>query len=247
VIFKRLPEDCAAVIPCLNEARTIGPLVREVLRHLPRVIVVDDGSSDGTSAEAKNNGALVQAHSTPLGKGAALKTAFNHAQALGCGWALALDGDGQHRPADIPALLAEAEAAGADLVVGNRMGNAASMPRVRRWVNRWMSRELSEFCGASWPDTQCGLRLLNLQAWAEMNWHADHFEIESELLVRFAFARKRIAFVPIGTHYQGEQSKIRPVRDAWRWFVWWRSIRTEIRHSQTVRPAAAASRDPIAA
>src|SRR5881398_3226684 len=132
-----LPSRCAAVIPCLNEAATIEPLVREVRTHLPTVIVVDDGSTDATARLAEHAGAEVIRHARPRGKGAALAAGWGRARERGFAWALSLDGDGQHDPSDIPAFLKCAEETGAPLVVGNRMVDSAGMPWVRRGVNRW--------------------------------------------------------------------------------------------------------------
>src|SRR6185369_14778096 len=96
---------CAAVIPCLNEAATIEPLVNEVRTCLAAVIVVDDGSSDGTAERARRGGAEVIRHERPRGKGAALAAGWCRARERGYAWALSLDGDGQHAPSDIPAFL----------------------------------------------------------------------------------------------------------------------------------------------
>src|SRR5258708_7750816 len=115
------PADCVVVIPCLNEARAIAPLVTAARRYLPQVIVVDDGSGDDTAKQAEGAGAEVVRHSRTWGKGAALDTGWVRAMERGFKWALTLDGDGQHAPDDIPAFLSAAVGGGVDLVVGNRM------------------------------------------------------------------------------------------------------------------------------
>jgi glycosyltransferase involved in cell wall biosynthesis len=214
------PKDCAAIIPCLNEAATIGSLVHEVRKVLPTVIVVDDGSGDETGKIAAEAGALVLRHDQPRGKGAALNSGWRHALSLGFQWALALDGDGQHSPADIASFLACAESSGARLVVGDRMANPKGMPWLRRQVNCWMSRQLTRLAGCRLSDTQCGFRLMNLNAWSKMQIETSHFEAESELLLAFAAAGHKIEFVPIAVIYQNEESKIRPLQDTWRWFRW---------------------------
>src|SRR5437899_11809710 len=94
--------QCAAVIPCLNEASMIGALVQAVLPHVPTVIVVDDGSSDDTAMLARAAGAEVLPLPSTMGKGNALQTGWRHAHARGFRWALSLDGDGQHAPEEIP-------------------------------------------------------------------------------------------------------------------------------------------------
>src|SRR5579871_5600155 len=151
---------CAAVIPCLNEALTIAELVAEVRRHVPSVLVIDDGSNDDTSDRAKSAGADVIRHRMPCGKGAALQSGWERARRNGFEWVLMLDGDGQHWAGDIPAFFEVAERNGAELIVGNRMDNPDGMPWLRRNVNRWMSKRISKLAGLHLPDSQCGFRLM---------------------------------------------------------------------------------------
>jgi len=212
---------CAAVIPCLNEASAIGGVVSRVRHYLPVVFVVDDGSHDNTGELAAAAGAKVLRRSVPSGKGAALRTGWRHARECGFDWALTIDGDGQHAAEDIPAFLEAAERTGAKLVVGNRMVDPKGMPWLRQRVNRWMSRRISALAGTALPDSQCGFRLMDLNMWADLPVTANRFEIESDVLLAFAVSGCRIEFVPIQVIYKSEQSKIRPVRDTFRWFRWW--------------------------
>jgi len=217
--------DCAVVIPCLNEAATIGALVSAVRQFIPGVIVVSDGSTDDTAAIAGRAGANVLLHATSLGKGEALQNGWRRAREQGFKWALTMDGDGQHSPDDIPTFLNRAENTSADLVSGNRMHDPKTMPLVRRFVNRWMSARLSKLAGQSLPDSQCGFRLVNLDALAALPIGTARFEIESEVLLLFALAGRRIEFVPIQVIYEAERSKIHPLRDTLRWFRWWHRMR----------------------
>jgi len=216
---------CAAVIPCLNEEAAIGPLVEAVRRHVSTVLVVDDGSTDATADRARAAGAILLANAAGPGKGAALRTGWQHAYQHQFQWALTMDGDGQHSAEDIPALIQCAERTSASLICGNRMDQAFRMPLVRRWVNRWMSRRLSILTGQSLPDSQCGFRLMDLQHWARLPVRTCHFEIESEVLFLFAQAGFPICFVPIATVYKQEQSKIHAWRDSLRWLRWYRQAR----------------------
>jgi glycosyltransferase involved in cell wall biosynthesis len=216
---------CAAVIPCLNEEAVIGALVEAVRRQLPAVFVIDDGSTDATARLARAAGATVLKNPAGPGKGAALRTGWQQAYQNHFRWALAMDGDGQHSPEDIPALLQCAESTGASLICGNRMGQASGMPPLRRWVNLWMSRRLSVLTGQSLPDSQCGFRLMDLEHWSRLPIHARHFEIESEVLFLFAQAGLSIRFVPVATVYKQERSKIHAWRDSLRWLRWYRQAR----------------------
>jgi glycosyltransferase involved in cell wall biosynthesis len=214
-------QQCAAVIPCFNEARKIGAVVRSVCAHVPTVFVVDDGSTDSTAMEASAAGAIVLSRSANGGKGAALRTGWRTARERGFTWALSLDGDGQHAAADIPSFFARAERTGAPLIIGNRMGQQALMPPTRRWANRWMSRCLSQLTGANLVDSQCGFRLAHLPTLLQMKLAANGFVLESEMLVELLAAGKQIEFVPIEVIYGAGRSKIRPCRDTWRWVRWW--------------------------
>ena len=211
---------CAVVIPCLNEAEHIGSLLRAVQRRIASVIVVDDGSDDGTGGLAAQAGAEVIRHEAPKGKGAALHAGWRRARQRGFLWALTMDGDEQHSPEDIPAFLECAQAGQAVLIVGNRMEKSGEMPWLRRQVNRWMSRQLSAMAGRSLPDTQCGYRMIHLESLARLTLKTAHFEIESEVILAFAAAGYPIEFIPVQVIYKGEASKIRPVSDTWRWFRW---------------------------
>ena len=218
------PTICAAVIPCLNEFASIATLVAAVCRHVPQVLVVDDGSTDETASLAKNAGAVVIKHARNLGKGAALKTGLSHALKQNFEWAVTLDGDGQHAPEDLPALLQCAEQTGALLAIGNRMNEARKMSWLRRRVNQWMSRKLSQRAGRHLPDTQSGFRLIHLRTWAALSLNTEHFEVESEMLMAFLAAKRRVEFVPIRVIRSRRASHIRPVADSLRWLRWWRNL-----------------------
>lgn len=213
--------QCAAVIPCFNEAGRIAPVIAGVQRHLLRVIVVDDGSDDATPDEALWAGAEVIRQSANRGKGAALQTGWRRARQAGFTWVLFMDGDGQHAPADIPEFFACAERGGASLVVGDRSGNPAAMPWLRRQVNRWMSRRLSRLAGVRLADSQCGFRLAHLETLTRLPLWARRFEIESEMLVAFLGAGLRVDFVPVSVIYKSRRSNICPFMDTWRWLRWW--------------------------
>ena len=213
--------SCAAVIPCLNEQENIGRVVAGVRNYLQTVVVVDDGSKDATAAQGKGAGAEILRHEVSRGKGAALQEAWKILRERGFKWALSLDGDGQHSPEDIPAFFECAERTSALLVIGNRMANAGEMPFLRRFVNRWMSRRLSKATGRMLPDSQCGFRLMNLDAWSGQMITTNHFQIESEVVVAFIAAGHPVEFVPIRVIYKNEQSKIHPLRDTVRWFRWY--------------------------
>jgi len=221
-------QQCAVVIPCFNEQHGLPKLLPKILQQLPTVIVIDDGSSDDTANVAKAQGAILVSLPQNQGKGLALRAGCNLATTLGFKWVLTMDGDGQHGPESIYDFLTHAQATGADLVVGNRMENCESMPWLRRKTNQVLSSHLSKLVGQSLPDTQCGYRLIRLEALAACELSTKRFEIESELLVQMALLGKRVDFIPIATIYKNEQSKIQPFRDSLRWFCWLFSVRKQV-------------------
>ena len=216
------------MVPCFNEAATIGKVVGGLRAFLSRIIVVDDGSTDSTATTAAKEGAVVARHARNQGKGAALQTGLAAAIDAGAEWAVLLDGDGQHKPEDIPTLLARARHTGAPLVVGSRMHDKRSIPWLRRQINQGMSRALSHRLGRYLPDTQCGFRWVDLRVWRSLSIRSRHFEIESEMLAAFILAGWRVEFVPIQVVGRGPSSRIRPFRDTWRWLQWWASLPTAV-------------------
>jgi len=212
--------NVAALIPAYFEQRQIRDVVQRVRQHLDCVLVVDDGSTDETAAEAKLGGAEVVRHEVNRGKGAAIKTGLTTlSQRPGMEWLILLDGDGQHLPEEIPRFLDAVNQTGASLLVGNRMSDARKMPFVRKMTNHWMSSQISRLCGQSIPDTQCGFRLVRADLFAPLaGAAANNYDYETEMLVIAARLGHRIEAVPVSTIYGDEKSKIHPVRDTLRFF-----------------------------
>jgi len=232
----------AVIVPAYREAARIAEVVRGVRRHCPRVLVVDDGSDDGTAEAARQAGAEVLRHAVNRGKGAALNTGFARARRQGLDFVITLDGDGQHDPDDLPAFVAAYRRSGLPVLVGNRMDRAAGMPLVRRLTNRFMSALLSREMGQRVPDTQCGYRLYRLDALPAQPLGSARFAAESEILLELAERGARIGSVPIRVIYRDERSKIRPLRDTARFFRMLRRYRRERR--RRLRAAAAGAPVP---
>lgn len=206
------------VVPAYHEAGRIGAVVSGIKRWIGDVIVVDDGSADATAGEAEAAGAIVIRHARNMGKGAALETGFRRAREGGYAYVIAMDGDGQHDPADIPAFVRAYREGGVSVVVGNRMQEAKGMPMVRLLTNRFMSWLLSREMGQRVPDTQCGYRLYAVKVIAGVQVGSGGFAAESEILLDLSQRGIRIGSVPVATIYGTEKSKIRPVRDTVRFF-----------------------------
>jgi glycosyltransferase involved in cell wall biosynthesis len=205
----------AAIIPAYLEEKHIGDVVARTLQQLDHVLVVDDGSSDATAANARAAGGEVIVHERNAGKGEAIKTGLRHWLERGLGHVVILDGDGQHLPEEIPRFLEAAEG-GAEVLIGTRMSDLRTMPLVRRLTNRYMSHRISRVCGQFIPDTQCGFRMLSADVIPHLLDGAARFDYETEMLIVLSRKGFRIGAVPISTVYSDEVSSIHPVRDTLR-------------------------------
>lgn len=209
--------DVCGLIAAYNEAPTIATVVEGVRRHLPHVVVVDDGSTDGTSDAATAAGAEVVRHPVNRGKGAAIRT--------GLGWVLQgnfthvlfLDGDLQHSPYDVPKLIDAARSGFGEFVIGERPFVKGTMPAARYYANTISSWLISRFfIGARVSDTQSGFRLIRADLLRQIELSGRGYEIETEVLIKLARKGVHIDRAPISLQYEGSRSKLRPVRDTTR-------------------------------
>jgi glycosyltransferase involved in cell wall biosynthesis len=185
-----------AILAALDEAATIGHVVRGCLVHVDEVVVVDDGSRDTTAERAAAAGAQVLRNERNLGKGASLRRAAARARG---DVLVTLDADGQDDPADIPALLA-AIAAGADLVIGSRFRGAfgpGAITPVNRLGNLALTAMLNVLYGVRLSDTQAGFRAIRRGLWQLLPLRAARYEVETEVLVRALLAGARVVEVPV--------------------------------------------------
>ncbi|MFN2476384.1 MAG: glycosyltransferase family 2 protein [Chthoniobacterales bacterium] len=210
-------QNVAAIIPAYFEEKHIADVVERTLKQLDHVLVVDDGSTDATSANARAAGAELVFHERNLGKGESIKSGLRYWLERGFQHVIILDGDGQHLPEEISLFIAAA-ACGAELLVGTRMNDVREMPLVRRMVNRYMSRKISRVCRQDIPDTQCGFRMLGASVIPDLLHGSERFDYETEMLIVASRKGCRIVAVPISTVYSDEVSSIHPVRDAIRFF-----------------------------
>jgi hypothetical protein len=141
-------------------------------------------------------------------------------------WVILLDSDGQHLPEEIDRfLLAAASVTRPTFFIGNRMGDVARMPFVRRVVNRYMSNQISRVCGQKIPDTQCGYRMLHRELIPDVLGGGHRYDYETEALIIASRKGYRIESVPITTVYTDQVSKIHPGRDSLRFFKMMRRYR----------------------
>jgi len=205
----------AAAIPAYQAAFTIGDVVRRTLPLLP-VVVVDDGSDDGTGDQARSAGAEVRVLRTNFGKGAALREAFEFWFARGIDSVVTLDADGQHLPEEVPRLLAIAGEA--DLVLGARDHLFTDMSSVRRAANSLSSWAISRLAGCCLQDIQTGFRVYSRRLLETTGFPEQRFDAESAVVVRAARLGFRIVAVPVKLGFADGRttSHYRPLVDSLR-------------------------------
>ncbi|MGI4794111.1 MAG: glycosyltransferase family 2 protein [Janthinobacterium lividum] len=189
------------VVPVRNEAANIRPLIEEITSALPHVaheiVYVDDGSTDATLAELQAMQLelptlTVRRHRASCGQSVAIVTGVKAATGL---WIATLDGDGQNDPADIPALLAQAEAddgMSPVLFAGHRTTRRDT--RIKRISSRVANKVRSTLLGDATPDTGCGLKLFRRAVFLELP-HFDH--MHRFLPALFIRAGGRVCSVPV--------------------------------------------------
>jgi len=171
------------------------------------LLVVDDGSSDGTARVAEDAGALVLRHPENRGKGAALRTGFERALSLGADAVVTVDADGQH-PAEEARRVALDPAPREALVLGVRDLARDGAPRANRFSNAFSNRFLSWFGGRPLHDTQCGLRRYPLPEALELGASADGYAFEAEILLRAARLGHPIVELPVRVFYPPEHERV---------------------------------------
>ena len=171
-----------AVLPAYNEADTIGPVIEGTREHVEEVVVVDDGSSDGTADIAREHGATVVEHVFNTGVGGAVRTGYRYAIRHGYDFVLQIDGDGQHDPGAIPRLLGAAE--DADMVIASRYrnGSLAEYSLVRRTGIRFFTGVVNLLGGVDVTDVTSGFRVYRVDALEEILHRSDdHWAVEQTL------------------------------------------------------------------
>jgi len=206
------------VIPAYNAEPTVAEAVRGGARHLPRVVVVDDGSADDTAARAAAAGAEVIRHASNRGKGAALRTGFDLMTREGAEAVVTMDADLQHEPDEIPRLVGAWRGVGADLVIGSRQDHFGAMSPGRRAGNRFSCGALRFFTGLEIPDSQSGFRLYAARFLRELTLRRDGYDAEVEVLLQAARDQRRIACVSIRMSRPdgAASSSFRPWMDTYR-------------------------------
>lgn len=211
-----LTANILGLIPAYNEAPRVGEVIRGAKQHIP-VLVVDDGSKDGTAEVAEAAGVPVLRQRPNQGKGVALHAGFERTLQEGYAAVITLDADGQHDPAEIPTFLECYRGNQADLIIGRR--DFRKMPRLRRTTNTIGTYMFSWAVGQHVPDNQSGYRLISRRLMEAMLASRERgFEFEVDMIVIAIAQQMKVDWVPISTIYRGAPSHIKPLKHLINWF-----------------------------
>jgi len=210
------PSTTSIIVPALNEAEAIGDLVRALRGSGPwhEVIVVDDGSTDGTGERAREAGAIVVRHPYNKGNGAAVKSGVRRATGDAI---LIVDGDGQHRPGDAVRLVTRLDEY--DLVIGARSA-ATQATAARRLGNALLNRLATYLTDREIPDLTSGFRAARRECMLEfLHLLPNGFSTPTTTTLAFIKAGYSVAFEPIVAEQRQGKSKIKLARDGAKFFL----------------------------
>jgi glycosyltransferase involved in cell wall biosynthesis len=197
-----LPTNVYAVIPAFHESSIIAEVVGDVRRHIHNVVVVDDGSDDGTSEAAAVAGALVLRHAVNRGQGAALATGLRYALQAGADVVATFDADGQHQADDLPRLVEPVLSGRADVVLGSRFLEAGdAVPPLRRAFLKAAVVFTRLATGLPVTDSHNGLRAMSRAAAERIRIRQDRMAHASEILAQVAQHGFRCLEVPVTIRY----------------------------------------------
>ena len=199
-------------IPARDEEETIAQVVIRTLRHVDKVLVCDDGSSDMTGEIASRLGAEVIRHDHNMGYGAALATLFERAIGEGADVVVTLDADGQHNPDDIPRLIEPILRGEMDIVVGSRfLDGEDETPEYRRYGVKAITGLSKRVSKVSLTDAQCGFRAYNRRALALVKPSEMGMGASTEILLKANEGGLRVKEVPVKTKYDEKSHNLNPL------------------------------------
>jgi glycosyltransferase involved in cell wall biosynthesis len=201
---------CLTALPVFNEVQYVGPVLEQVRRHSDDILVVDDGSTDGTAAVlsdlATRLGIRILTHPRNRGYGAALQTAFDFAVQEEYDFLVTIDCDGQHEPQRIPQFVDAAQ--DADIVSGSRYlqpyEGDSDPPAQRRQINQRLTQELNRRLGFRLTDAFCGFKAYRVSVLPQLRTSDSGYAMPLELWVLAARAGLRVIELPVPLIYLDE-------------------------------------------
>lgn len=196
------------IIPAYNEAQVIASVVKSAKKIFGKerglnidTVVVNDGSKDDTSAQAKKGGAIVINHILNSGAGGATLTGLAYARANSYDIAVTMDADGQHLPEDVLSGIKELQETQSDLLIGSRLINSKGMSKTKVIGNKGLSIITMSLFGVNVSDSQSGLRAYSRKAIDKIDWKSSGYEFCSEMIWRAKQTELKISEYPISAVY----------------------------------------------
>lgn len=204
-------KDCKflTALPVYNEVNSVSSVLDEVARYCDQILVVDDGSSDGTAELlAARTDVVVETHEVNQGYGAALETAFDYALKNGYDVLVTIDCDGQHEPQRIQQFVLECVRTGADIVSGSRylksFDEDSPPPEQRRLINHQVTKTLNQRMGFELTDAFCGFKAYRVEALSEIRLTESGYAMPLELWVQAACNKLKVVEVAVPRIYLDE-------------------------------------------
>jgi glycosyltransferase involved in cell wall biosynthesis len=210
VLYQELKmPGCCVIIPTYNNARTLENVIRGILDHTDRIIVVNDGSTDGTRQILEKFPSLTVINlKKNRGKGFAIREGFKEVLKQGFNYAITIDSDGQHLPEDLPKFIRKLEEEPGSLIIGARNMGQEGIPGGSAFGNRFSNFWTWVETGYKLPDTQSGYRLYPLNRMGKMHFLTSRFEFEIEVLVRSAWKGIPLTIVPVRVIYPPAKERV---------------------------------------
>ena len=207
---------CCVIMPTYNNAGTLSRVISSVLEYCEDLIVINDGSTDGTAGILRGFGQKIRVLTHPFnwGKGVALKNGLEYAMEMGFSNAISIDSDGQHSASDLAGFAKAMQEMPGTLIVGARNLNAEGMPGKSTFANKFSNFWFRLETGINLQDTQSGYRLYPLRGIDLTARFTGGYEFELEILVYSAWNGVKVANIPVSVIYPPDRvSHFKPFRD----------------------------------
>ncbi len=214
------------IIPAYNAGEYLSELISRLRKTVPEldILVVDDGSTDGTQDILKRLNVTVLFNSCNRGKGYSLQRAFEYAMSSNYDYVITIDADLQHSPEELPLFIEKIGMA--DIIIGARNVSLKTMPLPRWMSNKLTSAVISRFCGYKFADSQSGFRMYRVDLLKKLKVISVNYDFESELLIQAGDLGAKFMEIPVATIYRGAPSHINHLADTGRFIrlIWNRVV-----------------------